>query len=102
MSVQADYNQAEDKLTIRISGQFNYGVHQDFSNAYKELMPSDRRKYVIDLSSVEHIDSSALGMLLLLKERAGGSRADITLQGGSSAIKKILDISGFKHLFKVI
>ena len=87
-------------INIKISGRFDFNVHQDFRQAYEQAKHSDT-KYVVDLGSTEYLDSSALGMLLLLRERAGGDKANIEIVSCSQEIKKILTISNFHQLFKI-
>jgi len=47
------------------------------------------------------MDSSALGMLLVLKERTGGGETAITLKNCNKEIKNILSISNFDKLFTI-
>jgi anti-anti-sigma factor len=47
------------------------------------------------------MDSAALGMLLVLRERAGGNKANITLTGYNKSVGLILEISRFEKLFKL-
>ena len=101
MVIKSEYSQQADTLKISISGDFTYDLHQQFTSAYKSLPASGGRKYIIDLSRVEYMDSAALGMLLLLRERVGNERANITLSGASKNVKNILDISGFEQLFRI-
>ena len=56
--------------------------------------------YVVDLSNTEYLDSSALGMLLLLREHAGGENANIEITQASADVRKILDVANFSKLFK--
>ena len=101
MPLSSQYNALENTVKIKIDGRFDYECHQEFSAAYRELPDTAQKKFIIDLSKVSYLDSTALGMLLLLRERAGGDRSDITLQGARPEIKKILDITNFKQLFKL-
>ena len=87
-------------ITINISGRFDFNVHQEFRQAYEQARHADT-KYVVNLAETEYMDSSALGMLLLLRERAGGDKADIEIVNCSPEIKKILTISNFHQLFKI-
>ena len=47
------------------------------------------------------MDSSALGMLLLLREFAGGDDADIQLVSPNAEIRNVLDIANFGKLFTI-
>ncbi|MDE1461458.1 STAS domain-containing protein [Spartinivicinus poritis] len=87
-------------LTIKIQGRFDFGEHQAFRDAYERI---SRRpaEYVIDLNETTYLDSSALGMLLLLRDHAGGDEADIKIVNCKPDVKKILLISNFEQLFAI-
>ncbi|HRH82429.1 MAG TPA: STAS domain-containing protein [Thiobacillaceae bacterium] len=60
-----------DTSTIRVRGRFVFSCQSAFRAACdKALARAETRAIHIDLSQVEYLDSSALGMLLLLKEKA--------------------------------
>ncbi|HYQ53996.1 MAG TPA: anti-anti-sigma factor, partial [Pseudomonas sp.] len=44
---------------------------------------------------------SALGMLLLLRDHAGGDDSDVRVVHASSDVRKILAISNFEKLFDI-
>jgi len=88
-----------DTTTIAISGRFDFNLHKEFREAYKAQ--GNGGKFIIDLQGTEYMDSSALGMLLLLREHAGGDQSDINISNASAEINKILTISNFHKLFSV-
>ncbi|MDI9245911.1 STAS domain-containing protein [Marinobacter sp. CHS3-4] len=87
-------------LTIQIEGRFDFSTHQAFRNAYEH---EDREvsNFVVDLSQTTYLDSSALGMLLLLRDFAGGDRARIQLKHCNNDVRRILTISNFEQLFSI-
>ena len=95
-TVSADGNQ----VTIYIQGRFDFSSHQEFRNAYEKLNHPPTR-FRVDLQGTSYLDSSALGMLLLLRDHAGGERADIEIVNCSHDVKKILLISNFEQLFSI-
>ncbi len=100
MTINASLSAAGEELTICVDGRFDYLYHNEFRGAYEGL---DRRplRYLIDLKAVTHVDSSALGMLLLLRDYAGGDDANISIINGSEDVKKVLLISKFDQLFEI-
>ena len=92
---------ANGQLTIRIQGRFDFSIHQDFRNAY-EGATEKPNSYLIDMSGTSYLDSSALGMLLLLRDHAGGDSANVSISNASEDVRKILTISNFEQLFKII
>lgn len=95
-SVSADGSQ----VTIYIQGRFDFSSHQEFRNAYEKLSKTPSR-FRVDLQGTSYLDSSALGMLLLLRDFAGGERAEIEIVNCSQDVKKILLISNFEQLFTI-
>jgi anti-anti-sigma factor len=65
------------------------------------LGSKDIRELEIDLGKVEYLDSSALGMLLLLRERAENSRKRVMLSNCRGTVKQVLDIANFGKLFRI-
>jgi len=85
--------------TIKIGGRFDFAVQSEFRDCYCHTRPEDNVNFIIDLSSANYMDSSALGMLLMMREHLGGNRADITLVNCSQDIKNILTVANFQTLF---
>lgn len=87
-------------LTIAVRGRFDFSVHQDFRRGYEaQLKPSTR--VIVDLRQVDYLDSSALGMLLLLREHAGDDRSRVLLQVATPEVRNILEVSNFDRLFQI-
>lgn len=87
------------ELSLCIDGRFDFNLHMDFREAYRGLPPDTR--YVIDLSRTTFMDSSAMGMLLLLREYAGEKHADIRLCNCSEAVRKVLAVSHLDSIFAI-
>jgi len=99
MGFSADLSSDGSELTMTIDGRFDFNIHSDFRNAYRDLPASTR--YIVDLGRATFMDSSAMGMLLLLREHAGEKSADIRLLNCNADIKKILSISNLDKMFAV-
>lgn len=97
MSVTSEISEDKQQLTISIRGSFDFSAHQDFREAYENFAREGR--YVVDLNGTTYLDSSALGMLLLLRDHAGGESADVRLINSSDDVLKTLHISNFTKLF---
>ncbi|NVM21022.1 MAG: STAS domain-containing protein [Desulfobacterales bacterium] len=98
MAVKTQISTDGKVCTISITGRFDITTHKDFSGAYKDKLDSVS-KWIIDMADVDYMDSSALGMLLMLRERAGGNNAEINIVNCSPGVKKILITANFDKLF---
>lgn len=86
-------------LKISITDRFDFNIHKDLRSAYKDNPPD--LNYVVDLKGASYMDSSALGMLLQLREHAGGSKTAVTISNADQNIREILRIANFDKLMTV-
>jgi anti-anti-sigma factor len=100
MSVGSHLSADGKVLTIAINGRFDFSAHQAFRDSYEKLSPTPA-EIVVDMVDTTYLDSSALGMLLLLRDHAGGDNSNIKLQNCNEDIRKILTISNFEQLFTI-
>lgn len=100
MAISTQLSADGQELTIAIQGRFDFGAHQAFRDAYERVDGAPRR-YQVDLQGTTYLDSSALGMLLLLRDHAGGDHAQIRLLNCNGDVRKILAISNFEQLFQI-
>lgn len=91
-----------NQATLTLVGRFDFNVHRDFKEAYMSLLnEAEVQTLSINLSGVEYLDSSALGMLLMLRERVQAANKQIVLTNPNETVMKILDIANFKKLFTI-
>lgn len=94
MTVSADGN----KVVIAVTGKFDFQLYDEFRASYANTA-GNGITYIVDLTNTEYLDSSALGMLLLLREHAGGDLSNIEITRSSPEVRKLLDVANFGKLF---
>lgn len=87
------------KVTIHVSGRFDFAAHQEFLRAYK-AHPRGEKHFVVDLQNADYMDSSAMGMLLQLRDY-GTRERPMELVNSNDGVREILRIANFDKLFKV-
>ncbi len=100
MGINTTVSDTGDKVTIAVAGKFDFQLYDEFRASYADTA-GNGVEYVVDLSDTEYLDSSALGMLLLLREHAGGETSKIEIRQASPEVRKILDVANFGKLFKI-
>ena len=98
-AIQVKESKNGDTVTIAIRDRFDFIAHKEFRASYKDR--SDAFKYVIDMREVKYIDSSALGMMLLLREHAQKCGGGVVIANCNPGIQKILTIANFGRLFDI-
>jgi anti-anti-sigma factor len=100
--MQATVLREAGKAVIKLAGRFDFNTHREFRGAYEPLLADSAVNAVlVDFSGVDYLDSSALGMLLMLRDKLGGVNKAITLTGVSGNVKQVLDIANFGKLFQI-
>jgi len=97
MAVTANVTDEGNSVLITITGKFDVYLHHDFRACYRNENP--KAAYTLDFSGTESLDSSALGIILLLREFAGGENSNISIRGCNENIKKIFKYTSFDKLF---
>ncbi|MDD5384865.1 MAG: STAS domain-containing protein [Gallionella sp.] len=87
---------------INMHGRFDFQVHREFKEAYTPLLDNpDVREIEVEMSKVDYLDSSALGMLMLLNERAKAVNKPITLLNTSGVVSQVLGVANFSKIFNI-
>ncbi|MEJ2454253.1 MAG: STAS domain-containing protein [Candidatus Thiodiazotropha sp.] len=99
MSITSNLSDDQLTVTIKVAGRFDFSTHHDFVQTYKGFSKGEK-SYVVDLEGAEYMDSSAMGMLLQLREynRPGES---VILANGNEAVTDVLRIANFGKLFTI-
>lgn len=87
---------------LLLAGQFDFSAHREFRQACDEVLASTAvREVLVDFQQVDYLDSSALGMLLLLKEKAAASGKELALVNCRDTVRQVLEIACFGKIFTI-
>jgi anti-anti-sigma factor len=100
MGIRSELTSDGKGLTISIAGRFDFSAHKDFRQSYEDV-DGELEHFTVDLRDATYLDSSALGMLLLLRDHAGGDAAEVKIVNCNADVRKILTISNFEQLFDI-
>lgn len=87
---------------VNINGKFTFTDNERFRSLLNSLLEQIPAKVVIDLEEVTYIDSAALGMLLLLRERMDEEKIALELCSPRGQVKQLFDLSKFDSLFTIL
>jgi anti-anti-sigma factor len=103
MAMQIINTTVGDKVIIKLAGRFDFNDHRSIKAAYEPpLQQTEIKKLEIDLADIEYLDSSALGMLMLMRERVLAAGKSVVLSKPSKTVAQILDIANFSKLFTIL
>lgn len=90
------------RVVLRLSGRFEFSTHREFRDAIDRVLEMHGiDELVVDLIDVDYVDSSALGMLLMLRERAASAKLGLVLGNPRGMVRQALDIARFDKLFVI-
>jgi HptB-dependent secretion and biofilm anti anti-sigma factor len=88
---------------IYLSGRLVFDSHRDFREITQQaLARAETRILQLDMEKVEYLDSSALGMLLMLKEKAETSGKSIQIKNLKGMARQVLQIANFHKVFTIL
>ncbi len=88
--------------TINIKGRFDFNIQREFKEAYDPHLNNAAVSAIeVNLAGVDYLDSSALGMLLMLRERTAAAGKSLKLCKPGVSVAQILDIANFAKLFTI-
>lgn len=100
LSMSFSVSEQDANIVITMPGRFDNHSHGEFRALHASLRGRNQ-PVVVDFQRTEYMDSSALGMLLCLRQDVGGDAADVTLRNCGDAVSKILAIANFQKLFNI-
>lgn len=93
---------SESKGILTLNGRFDFSIHRDFRSNYESILGTAGVSEIdVNLNGVDYIDSSALGMLLLLREKAMEKNIQMQLLNPKDSVRQVLEVANFGRLFKI-
>ena len=85
---------------ITLSDRLEFAMHRDFKAAYAPLLEhTDISEIEIEMAKVNHLDSAAMGMMMILNERVKDAGKSISLVNVSDYVDQVFIISNFDKIF---
>ncbi len=100
MAVNVNFSKENKQMSIMINDRFDFALHQQFRDSYKKCFEQNLN-YILDLSSTSYMDSSALGMILLLKDHVDLHQSKLVIRKPNETVNKILKIAQFHRLMTI-
>lgn len=91
-----------DVLAIQLIGTFDFAGYHAFKEQFGTMITRDNIASIeMDMAGVDYIDSSALGILILMRERAQSAGKKIKLVRANASVREILDMANLGKLFTI-
>ena len=102
MTIQLNATVNGKIATITVVGRFDFKGYREFRVAAEEVLKAEGVAEInLDMKKAEHLDSSALGMLLSLRDNANRANRLVLLSNCNGAVQQVLETANFYKLFKI-
>ncbi len=82
-----------DALEARLTGRLEFTDHDRLRDIIETLEQAKPRRFVLNLSGLEFIDSAGLGMLLILQEESEQRNVKMIVSGLQGDVKRSIDLA---------
>ena len=98
MNVSVNHENGRARLALK--GRFDFTCHRSFKQAYEDAFAGvSVNELVVDMRDVDYLDSSALGMLLLLRDKGKAMGKPVSLANCGGTVRDVLRVANFDKLF---
>lgn len=94
-------NRNNQHCEAMLQGEFVFSDNHKFKKDVLRLLDEGIVSLTLNFQGVTFVDSAALGMLLLLRDKASQRHITLTLNNPQGQVRKVFDISRFDQLFKI-
>jgi len=90
-----------NEFHIRVSGRMTHADHRGFRGILGSINEAGSDRIVFDLDRADFLDSSALGMLLIVRDAAVQQQRVVVLKGASGQVEKLIAIGKLHKYFEI-
>ncbi len=91
---------SEDSSTLRLelSGRMTFNDHHEMKRITRLMVSERKTRVIVDLSSLQFIDSAAIGMLLIIAEAVREIGGTMLLENAQGQVARVLAVTKIYEL----
>ncbi|WP_042701769.1 STAS domain-containing protein [Azospirillum sp. B506] len=90
-----------DATEVRLTGRLEFTDHDRLSDLVNLVEQSQARRFVLDLSGLEFIDSAGLGMLLILQDETETRNIKMIVRGPTGDVRRSIELARLTEIITV-
>lgn len=93
---------SESMISIKLPERFDFSYHKEFYNKTTQVLADTTTKDVeVDFAHVDYLDSSALGMLVMLQKKCAEVSKKVVVVNASGLAAEILKIANMEKIVEI-
>lgn len=86
---------------VKIRGEVDIYTVDEFRAAIEDLIARGGDKILLDLTEMDYIDSTGIGVLIELRKKSMEKNQGTVLYGARKNVVKLLDLTGISQIFEM-
>ena len=100
--MKADIKMINNKVVITLEGSFYVEDALLIRTKALSYFQDGHNNFLIDLTQVDYIDSSGLGVLVALQKRALEHHGALQLRGLNGVVKELFELTRLNKIFEIV
>lgn len=101
MDLYVENNQANGWSTVRVAGEIDMSNAPELGDFLAQLIQSEQQDLALDLSGIEFMDSSGLGVLVKTHQLLAERKQSLVLLSPSPQVMRTLEVSGLNNVLSI-
>jgi len=89
----------ENRTEVHLSGRMTFIDHEKFRSVIAVFDGPEGHQMTFDLSRLDFVDSSGLGMLIVARDTARRRGLEFCLRGARGDVKRLMTAAKFQKMF---
>jgi len=96
-----EFTVADQQVLLRLSGRMYVEEAVQLRDSLSGYIEKGHRTFIIDLSDVDYIDSSGLGMLVAIHKKALQKGGSVIIKGINGLVKELFELTRLTQVFEI-
>ncbi|RJF82123.1 anti-sigma factor antagonist [Azospirillum cavernae] len=92
---------AHDSTEIRLHGRMTFSDHDTFRSVIAAFERPAGHRMVFDLSGLDFVDSSGLGMFIIARDTAQKKKLDFAMRGARDEVQRLITLAKLHKVFTI-
>lgn len=101
MDLYVENNQVNGWSTVRVTGEIDMSNAPELSDFLAQLIQREQQDVALDLSGIQFMDSSGLGVLVKTHQLLAEREQSLVLRSPSPQVTRTLEVSGLSNVLSV-
>jgi len=92
---------AQDSTEIRLQGRMTFSDHDTFRSVIAAFDRPAGHRIIFDLSGLDFVDSSGLGMFIIARDTAQKKNLDFAMRGARDDVQRLITVAKLHKMFTI-